>query len=110
MLVVVGNGISYGGGMKVLPDTSLVDGRLDVCIVEALSKGAFLRAFPKVFTGSHGSNPKVRLRTATSVTVRANRSMQVYADGEHVGPLPATFEIVPGALTVVAGPQAKGIR
>ena len=110
MLVVVGNGISYGGGMKVLPDASLVDGRLDVCIVEALSKAAFLRAFPKVFTGSHGSHPKVRLRTATSVTVRANRSMQVYADGEHVGLLPATFEIVPGALTVVAGPQAKGIR
>ena len=61
MLVVVGNGISYGGGMKVLPDASLVDGRLDVCIVEALSKAAFLRAFPKVFTGSHGSHPKVRL-------------------------------------------------
>ena len=33
--------------------------------------------------------------------------MQVYADGEHVGSLPAMFEIVPGALTVVAGPRRE---
>lgn len=110
MLVVVGNAVSYGGGMKVLPDASIVDGKLDVCIVEALSKGSFLRAFPKVYTGTHGRHPKVRLATATTVRVAANRPMQVYADGEHVGGLPATFEIVPSALAVVAGPDAKGIR
>ncbi|MBA3764186.1 MAG: diacylglycerol kinase family lipid kinase [Actinobacteria bacterium] len=109
MLVVVGSGRSYGGGMKVLPEASLVDGVLDVCIVEALSKGAFLRAFPKVFMGRHTSHPKVRMMRATSVTITANRGMQVYADGEHVGPLPASFEVVPGALQVVVGPNAKGI-
>ena len=64
MLVVVGSGLSYGGGMKVLPDASMVDGVLDVCIVEALSKGAFLRAFPKVFTGRHTTHPKVRMLRA----------------------------------------------
>jgi diacylglycerol kinase (ATP) len=110
MLVVVGNGISFGGGMKVLPDASLVDGMLDVCIVEALSKGAFLRAFPKVYTGSHGSHPKVQMTTARSVSIEANRAIQVYADGERMGPLPASFEVLPGALPVVVGPDAKGIR
>ncbi len=110
MLVVVGSGRSYGGGMKVLPDASVVDGVLDVCIVEALSKGAFLRAFPKVFTGRHTTHPKVRMARATRVTIEANRGLQVYADGEHVGPLPASFEVMPGALPVVVGPGAKGIR
>ncbi len=110
MLVVVGNGISYGGGMKVLPEASMVDGLLDVCIVEALSKGAFLRAFPRVYTGSHGSHPDVRMRTARSVSVEANRPVQVYADGERVRQLPATFEVVPNALPIVVGPDAKGIR
>lgn len=109
MLVVVGSGISYGGGMKVLPDAALDDGQLDVCIVEALSKGAFLRAFPKVYTGSHGSHPKVRLTRAHSVAVEANRPIEVYADGERVGPLPATFEVMPAALAVVVGPDRKGI-
>jgi len=109
MLTVVGSGIQYGGGMKVLPDARVNDGTLDVCIVEALSKAAFLRAFPRVFTGSHGRHPKVRMMRATTVTVEANRKMLVYADGERVGPLPATFEVRPGALPLVVGPDARGI-
>ena len=109
MLVVVGNAISYGGGMKVLPNAIIDDGRLDLCIVEALAKGAFLRAFPKVYTGSHGSHPSVRLAQASVVEVGANRDVRVYADGEPVGSLPATFRIAPRALRVVVGPRAKGI-
>jgi diacylglycerol kinase (ATP) len=110
MLVVVGSGISYGGGMKVLPNAALDDGELDVCIVEALSRLDFLRAFPKVYTGSHGSHPKVRLMRARSVSVEANRTIQVYADGERIGPLPAAFDVMPEALSVVVGADAKGIR
>ncbi len=109
MLTVVGSGIQYGGGMKVLPNACVNDGLLDVCIVEALSKTAFLRAFPRVFTGSHGRHPKVRMMRGATVTVEANRKMLVYADGERVGPLPATFEVRPGALPIVVGPDAKGI-
>ena len=110
MLVVVGSGIAFGGGMRVLPDASIVDGLMDVCIVEALSKAAFLRAFPRVFAGRHTSHPKVRMLTATSVSIEANRAMQVYADGERIGPLPARFEMMAGALPVVVGPDAKGVR
>jgi diacylglycerol kinase (ATP) len=109
MLVVVGNAISYGGGMKVLPAASIDDGRLDVCIVEALSKGAFLRAFPKVYTGRHGSHPKVRLTRASVVEIEANHGIEVYADGERVGSLPASFHVQPAAIDVVVGPNAKGL-
>jgi diacylglycerol kinase (ATP) len=109
MLAVVGNGMSYGGGMKVLPSARLNDGRLDVCIVEELSKPAFLRAFPRVFTGAHAAHPKVRMLQGTRVSMEANRKIQLYADGERIGPLPAVFELLPGALDVVIGPDAKGI-
>ena len=110
MLVEVGSGRWTGGGMRVLPNAVMNDGLLDVCIVEALSKPAFLRAFPRVFSGSHTMHPKVRMRTGTRVQVEANRRVLVYADGELVGPLPAIFEIRPGALPVVVGPDAKGVR
>ena len=110
MLVVVGSGIAFGGGMRVLPDASLVDGLMDVCIVEALSKAAFLRAFPRVFAGRHTSHPKVRMLTATRVSVEANREIPVYADGERIGPLPARFEMMARALPVVVGPDARGVR
>jgi diacylglycerol kinase (ATP) len=110
MLVEIGSGRWTGGGMRVLPDAVMNDGLLDLCIVRALSKTAFLRAFPRVFTGSHTTHPKVTMRTGTRVEVEANRRVLVYADGELVGPLPAIFEIRPGALPVVVGPDAKGVR
>jgi diacylglycerol kinase (ATP) len=110
MLVEVGSGRWTGGGMKVLPNAVMNDGLLDVCIVEALSKPAFLRAFPRVFLGSHTTHPKVRMRTGTRVQVEADRRVLVYADGEPVGSLPAIFEVRPAALPVVVGPDAKGVR
>jgi diacylglycerol kinase (ATP) len=110
MLVEVGSGRWTGGGMRVLPNAIMNDGLLDVCIVEALSKVAFLRAFPRVFLGSHTTHPKVRMRTGTRVQVEANRRVLVYADGELIGPLPAIFEVRPAALPVVVGPDAKGVR
>jgi diacylglycerol kinase (ATP) len=110
MLVEVGSGRWTGGGMKVLPGAVMNDGQLDVCIVEALSKTAFLRAFPRVFLGSHTTHPRVRMRTGTRVQVEANRRVLVYADGELVGSLPAVFEVRPAMLPVVVGPEAKGVR
>ena len=110
MLVEIGNGRWTGGGMRVLPTAMMNDGLLDVCIVGSLSRGAFLRSFPRVFRGSHTTHPKVRMRTGTRVQVEANRRVLVYADGELVGPLPAIFEIRPAALPVVVGPEAKAVR
>lgn len=110
MLVIVGNSISYGGGMKVTPDASIVDGWLDVCLLREMSKGAFIRAFPKVFRGTHVSHPAVRMARATRVRVEADRRVMVYADGERVGPAPAVFEVLPGALPVIVGPNAKAVR
>lgn len=110
MLVEIGNGRSTGGGMRVLPNAVMNDGSLDICIVEALSKGAFLRAFPRVYRGTHVTHPRVRMRTATRVQMEANRRVNVYADGELVGPLPAIFQIRPAALPVVVGPNAPGVR
>lgn len=103
MLVVVGNSRSYGGGMKVLPGASVTDGQLDVCIVHALSKAAFLRAFPRVFRGTHITHPKVSMLRGTRLHVEANRRIDVHADGERVGPLPAIFEVQPAALRLVVG-------
>ena len=110
MLVVVGNSRSYGGGMRVLPSARIDDGLLDVCIVHALSAPAFLRAFPRVFRGTHVSHPKVTMRRGRRVTVEANRRIQVYGDGERIGSLPAIFEIEPGMLRLVVGPGATVVR
>ena len=110
MLVAVGNSTSYGGGMKVTPDASVVDGQLDACLLGALGKGAFLRAFPRVFRGTHVTHPAVTMARGKRIHIETDRHVMVYADGERVGPTPATFEVEPASLSVLVGPNARAVR
>ena len=105
MLVTVGNGPSYGGGMRVCPDAELDDGLVDVMVVEPLSRPEFLRIFPRVYAGTHVEHPAVTVRRARSVTVAAAQIVG-YGDGERFGPLPMTIDVVPRALHVLAGHKA----
>jgi diacylglycerol kinase (ATP) len=103
-LVAVGNTRSYAGGMMITPDAALDDGALDVCVVGRVSRPDFLRTFPKVFDGTHTSNPLVTMRRGKRVTIEMPEALDtedLWASGEHVGPLPARLEAVPGALDVV---------
>lgn len=103
MLVAVGNTRSYGNGMKVCPTARPDDGLLDVVILKALPKAAFLRAFPKVFLGTHTKHPAVEVHRAASVTLEAP-GVIAYADGERAGPTPLTCTARAGALTVMTRP------
>jgi diacylglycerol kinase (ATP) len=103
MLVAVGNGPSYGGGMRVCPDADPADGLLDVAVVHALSTPAFLRVFPRVFAGTHVRHPAVEVVRARRVRLEAP-GIVAFADGERVGPLPLDCEVVPGALRVLTTP------
>jgi YegS/Rv2252/BmrU family lipid kinase len=107
-LVAVANGPSYGGGMRVAPAASLGDGRLDVVVIHDIGKLEFLRTFPKVFSGRHVEHPAVTVHRATRVELDADRPLAVYADGEPAGTLPATFEVRPAAITVLAADPAPG--
>jgi diacylglycerol kinase (ATP) len=101
MMVAVGNGVSYGGGMRICPDASLDDGMLDVTVIGAMSMPEFLLNLPKVFRGTHVRHPKCSTTRGTRVDISADREFEVWADGEHIGPLPASLEIVPQALRLV---------
>ena len=95
MLVAVGNGKSYGGGMNICPQAQMHDGLFDVVILEPVSKVEFIRTFPKVYSGSHLSHPAVKTMRAKKVTITANAV--AYADGERIGPAPVSAECVKGA-------------
>ena len=101
-LVVVANGRSYGGGMRVAPGARLDDGLLDVVVIGDLTKPDFLATFPKVYAGRHVEHPLVTVSHARRVELAADRPRAVYADGEHAGELPMAFEVEPAALAVLA--------
>jgi diacylglycerol kinase (ATP) len=100
MLVAVGNGPAYGGGMRVVPAASYDDGLLDVLILHEVSTPTLLRVFPLVFRGAHVSHPAVEILQGRHVRLEA-RGIVAYADGERFGPLPMECEVVPGAVTVL---------
>ncbi|WP_310528984.1 diacylglycerol kinase [Nocardioides sp.] len=101
MLVAVGNGSSYGGGLRITEGAVLDDGLLDVVIINTMTKGKLIRTYPKLFSGTHRAVPEYEHHRVRSVTVAAPGVVS-YADGERFGELPLTITCEPGALTVFA--------
>ena len=100
MLVAVGNGPSFGGGLRITHGAELDDGLLDVVVIKAMSKVELLKTYPKLFSGAHVHHPQYEHHRVRSVTVAAP-GIVAYADGERVGALPLTVEVVPGSLRVL---------
>ena len=100
VLVALGNGPSYGGGMQITPDASFDDGMLDVLVVGPISVPRLIAVFPKVFSGKHTSHPAVTIKRARRVRL-STPGVVAYADGERIGPMPLDVEMVPGALEVL---------
>lgn len=99
MLVAVGNGPSYGGGMLICPEARMDDGRFQATVVERVSKPTLLTIFPKVFSGRHIRHPKVNVHHAAQIELRA-QGVSCWADGERIGELPVRLRTLPGALVV----------
>ncbi|MGW1126716.1 diacylglycerol kinase [Streptomyces sp. NPDC002526] len=99
-LVAVGNGTSYGGGMRMCADADMGDGLFDITVVGECSRTTLLKVFPRVYKGTHLSHPVVTVHRASSVTLEAV-GVTAYADGEPLGALPLTATCVPKAVRVL---------
>ncbi|WP_425860576.1 diacylglycerol kinase family protein [Arthrobacter sp. TWP1-1] len=101
VLISISNGTSIGGGMKITPEAKYDDGLLDLFIVSPVSRSKFLRIYPLVFSGRHTGSPEVRIEQVVEVAIDAP-GLVAYADGERIGPLPATVRVDPGAALLWA--------
>jgi diacylglycerol kinase (ATP) len=102
-LVAVANGRFFGGGMMIAPDADLTDGQFDIVIVRAAGKLKLIWDIRLLYGGRHRSHPAITILRGRKVVVeplgdaQANAAL-VDVDGEAPGRIPATFEILPGAL------------
>jgi len=100
--VVVANCQYYGGGMRIAPQAVPDDGMFDVIIEGPIGKLEALLKARKLYSGAHFEDPglsrKLELLHGTRVEVGSPDKVLVQLDGEVVGQLPATFEVVPEAL------------
>jgi YegS/Rv2252/BmrU family lipid kinase len=99
--VAVGNSKAYGGGMFVLPQAELDDGRLDVLVSMEASKLTFVRELPKVFKGAHLDSPHVQFLRGEVIELTSDRPFVIYGDGDPIGTTPATVRVEPRCLRIV---------
>lgn len=107
--VAVANNGFYGGGMKMAPDAAIDDGMFDVIVINAVSKLRFLVDFPKVFSGSHVRADGVETLRTPGIAISASRPLTVYADGDPLTDLPATFHVIERSLGIIC-PTEEGAR
>lgn len=99
----VANARYYGGGMKIAPDAKVEDGLFDIVTIGDASSFRILANAPRLYFGAHMSMNEVTHALAKQVVarpVKKDELVRVELDGEVVGRLPATFEIMPRALRV----------
>ncbi|WP_137845227.1 diacylglycerol kinase [Microbacterium sp. 2FI] len=101
VMATVGNGTSYGGGIPICPDADVEDGLLDLILVRPAGRLRLLRLLPRVYRGTHTSLEEVTTRRVRSVRLSAP-GVTAYADGDPIGALPLTIDVVPRSLTVFA--------
>ena len=101
VFVAACNGRYFGGGMHVAPDAEPDDGLFDVVIVPGMARATLLRHAPRLYRGTHLAVPGVRLARGTRVELEAEAPVEAEADGEWLGRLSATIELIPGAIELL---------
>lgn len=100
MLVSVGNGPAFGGGMRVCPEATMNDGLLNLTWLGTVGALEFLRVFPRVYSGTHLSHRAVSTMLAAHFAIDASGQV-AYADGERIGPLPVDIHVQPRSFAVL---------
>lgn len=100
MLVSVGNGPSFGGGMRMCPSADMHDGLLNLVTLGPMARWDLLRTFPKVYSGQHMSHPAVSEQVGRVLHLDAPGQV-AYADGERIGPLPVTVQAARDSVRVL---------
>lgn len=110
VLAAASNGCYFGGGMRAAPGARLDDGLFDVQWIGDLSRAQLLARLPRLYRGTHLGVAGVRCARGRVVELEmlapgsAAEAIPIEVDGEQLGALPARFELLPGAVSVVAGP------
>lgn len=83
VLLAVGNGNSYGGGLEILPMAVIDDGYFNVCLVKDISNLKMLFLFPSIFKGNHFKYTKyVETYKVRRVIYKNKNETKLNMDGE----------------------------
>jgi YegS/Rv2252/BmrU family lipid kinase len=104
--VAVGNGRYHGGGMHACPAAVLNDGLLEVTIVEYLKPFEIVRDIRILYSDSVYCHPKIHHLRAQRFAARSEQPTWVEVDGEPLGRLPLTIQVLRQRLPVLLSPSS----
>ena len=96
--IVAANGNVMAGGMRLAPQATVEDGRLDILFMHGQLLPERLRNFPKIYSGTHLASPKFSCLRGRSISLASREPVPFEADGEMFGYLPCRIEVLPSAL------------
>lgn len=83
LLIAVGNGSYYGGGMKILPMAELDDGYFHICIIKDIKSYMIPFLFPSIFKGNHlRYTSYIDIFKANKVIIKNEPNVIINLDGE----------------------------
>lgn len=98
--VTVCNAPFYGAHLHIAPYILMDDGLLDVVIYRNFSKREYLRHAVSISQGRRPYQPKIKYLRARSLQIKADKPLEIQADGEPLGYTPAEVTVLPAALRI----------
>ena len=103
---------NYGGDLDIAPTVSLLNRDFEVVLFSGENSFRYLAYMLGILSGRMANLNGVTVLRAESVRLTDPEDRRIYTqiDGEYAGPLPATVQIVPNALTILLPPQYRQQR
>ncbi|MEA5052844.1 MAG: diacylglycerol kinase family protein [Propionicimonas sp.] len=99
--VLVGNCGELTGGLQLMPDARVDDGRLDAVVVSPRSLASWLALMVHILSRHRRGHRTVSYVTGSAIEVDAVKPVQAELDGDPVGEVRSLLcRVLPGALTV----------
>lgn len=97
LAVIVANAQFFAGGWNVAPKATLVDGVVDIQVIDT-TKIRAPALVPKIVKGTHLVDRAVRRWSAAEFSIETDPVWPVEADGDHIGNTPLKGRVIPAAL------------
>jgi len=95
VFVEISNSTRTGGDMIMAPAAKIDDGYLDIILLNDLSRIKLLKAFPKIFKGTHIELPEVETFQGKHIKITTDLPKRLTPDGEILGTTPIEVEVMP---------------
>ncbi|MGH9758101.1 MAG: diacylglycerol/lipid kinase family protein [Candidatus Acidiferrales bacterium] len=102
IIAVAANGVMYGAGLRIAPDAQMDDGRMDILLAKEIGWGKLIASLIILLRSGRVRFKEIERFRVRGAKFRADRTLKVHGDGELLGESPVEFEILPGAVRVMA--------